>query len=128
MSRVVLDASALLALLRQERGHEKLTDDVLRDAAISTVNLSEVQSKLVSAGMHPDDVWNAAVSVVKEIIPFTAEQARITGDLIAKTSHLGLSLGDRACLAVALLQDAPIYTADRLWNKLRLGVTIHSIR
>ena len=128
MSRVVLDASALLAVLRQERGHEKLTTEVLREAAISTVNLSEVQSKFVSFGMPPDDVWDAALSVVREVVPFTAEQARITGDLITKTRSLGLSLGDRACLALALLQGAPIYTADKFWNKLSLGIRIHSIR
>lgn len=128
MSRAVLDASALLALLRQERGHEKLTDDILRDSAISTVNLSEVQSKLVSAGMDPDAIWSGAVSVVKEVIPFTAEQARITGDLIAKTKHLGLSLGDRACLALGLLSNAPIYTADSSWTKLKLGIRILPIR
>jgi len=128
VSKVILDASALLAVLRHERGHEKLTGDVLADAAISTVNLSEVQAKLVKEGMDPDDVWSAAISLVKEVLPFTAEQARITGDLVTKTKSLGLSLGDRTCLSLGLLEGVPIYTADRSWNKLRLGISIHSIR
>ena len=128
MSKVILDASALLAVIRRERGHEKLTEDVMADAAISAVNLSEVQAKLVTEGMDPDKVWSAATSLVKEVFPFTAEHARITGDLVTKTKSLGLSLGDRACLALGLLENAPIYTADRLWNKLKLGVSIHSIR
>ena len=128
MSKVILDASALLAVIRRERGHEKLTEHLMADAAISAVNLSEVQAKLVTEGMDPESVWSAATSLLKEVLPFTGEHARITGDLVTKTKSLRLSLGDRACLALGLLEDAPIYTADRLWNKLKLGVSTHSIR
>ena len=100
MSRIVLDASALLAILNSEAGAEKLVPRLLSNATVSTVNLAEVQSKLVSRGLDPDDAWEAATGPVRETEPFTVEQARIAGDLVEQTRPLGLSLGDRACLAL----------------------------
>lgn len=128
MSRAVLDASALLALLNQERGAEKLTPELLSGAAASTVNLAEVHSKLVARGLASDDAWEATMTPVREAVPFTTEHARLAGDLIAKTRRLGLSLGDRACLALGLSFKAPVYTADKSWEKLKVGVRIHVIR
>ena len=61
-------------------------------------------------------------------MPFTDEQAKIAGSLVAQTRKLGLSLGDRACLALGIVLKAPIYTADRTWKNLKLGVRIHVIR
>jgi ribonuclease VapC len=109
MNRVVLDASVLLAILNQEAGAEGLTPELLSGAAISTVNLAEVQGKLVGRGLSPEDAWEAALSPIREAVPFTSEQARIAGDLVAQTSPLGLSLGDRACLALGLALKAPVY-------------------
>ncbi|HKV25689.1 MAG TPA: type II toxin-antitoxin system VapC family toxin [Candidatus Acidoferrum sp.] len=128
MSRVVLDASALLAVLNQEPGSEKLTAELLTDAAASTVNLAEVHGKLVAHGAKSSDAWEAVISLVREIAPFTAEQAKLAGDLVLQTRPLGLSLGDRACLALGLSISAPIYTADRSWKKLKVGAAIHAIR
>lgn len=128
MSSIVLDASALLVLLNGEQGAEKLTPQLLADATSSTVNLAEVQSKLVSRGMEPEDAWEATVSPIREAAAFTTEQAKIAGSLITETSALGLSLGDRACLALGITLQAPIYTADRSWKNLRLGVRIHVVR
>lgn len=128
MSRAVLDASALLALLNQERGAEKLTPELLSGAAASTVNLAEVHSKLVARGLASDDAWEATMTPVREAVPFTTEHARLAGDLIAKTRRVGLSLGDRACLALGLSFKAPVYTADKSWEKLKVGVRIHVIR
>jgi ribonuclease VapC len=128
MNRVVLDASALLALLNQEPGAEKLTVELLSDAATSTVNLAEVHSKLVARGLRPDDAWEATMTPVREAVPFTTEHARLAGDLVAKTRRLGLSLGDRACLALGLALKLPVYTADKSWKKLKVGVRIHVIR
>jgi len=102
MNKVVLDASALLAILNQEPGAEKLTPELLSVAAISTVNLAEVHSKLVGRGLVPEDAWEAALSPIREAVPFTPEQARMVGDLGAQTRPLGWSLGDRACLALGL--------------------------
>ena len=127
MNRVV-DASALLAILNQERGAEKLTPALLSAAVTSAVNIAEVQGKLVSRGLNSDDAWQATLSIVREVVAFSTEQARIAGDLITKTRGLGLSLGDRACLALAMALKLPVYTADRLWTGLHVGVRIHSIR
>ncbi|HLY98743.1 MAG TPA: type II toxin-antitoxin system VapC family toxin [Candidatus Angelobacter sp.] len=128
MNRVVLDASALLALLNEEPGAEKLTPQLLSTSASSTVNLAEVQAKLVDRGLDPADAWEATLAPVRDAVDFTSEHARIAGMLIAQTRSLGLSLGDRACLALALSLKAPVYTADKSWKNLKLGVRVHVIR
>lgn len=128
MSSVVLDASALLALLSREPGADILTPEVLGTAATSAVNLAEVQSKLVDRGMDTDEAWEATVSSGSDVISFTQEHARIAGDLVRQTRPLGLSFGDRACLALGIALKAPIYTADKSWKKLKLPVPIHLIR
>ena len=128
MSRIVLDASALLAVLNREPGAERLTPQLLSAATSSTVNLAEVQGKLVSRGITPDEAWEAALSPIREAAVFTGEQAKIAGSLIAQTSSFGLSLGDRACLALGIALKAPVYTADRSWKNLKVGVRIHLVR
>jgi PIN domain nuclease of toxin-antitoxin system len=128
MNEVVLDASAMLALLQHERGAEKLTDEILDNAVVSTVNLAEVQSKLIKKGYDPDEAWEDALSLVTVAVPYTSEQARIAGDLIAKTEKYGLSLGDRSCLALAIVLQAPVYTTEQAWRELDVGIPIHVIR
>jgi ribonuclease VapC len=128
MNEVVLDASAMLSLLKNERGAEKLTREILDVAVASTVNLSEVQSKLVKKGLDPAVAWDHTLSTVERVIPFTSEQSKVAGDLIAKTEEFGLSLGDRACLALAISLNAPVYTTDQIWHNLKLGIKIHVIR
>jgi PIN domain nuclease of toxin-antitoxin system len=128
MNKVVLDASAILALLNDEPGAEKITPELLSRATASAVNLAEVQNILVREGGDPDESWALAVDPLPGVEPFTAEQARIAGSLIQKTSALGLSLGDRACLALAIALDAPVYTTDQPWKKLKLGIPIHVLR
>ena len=128
MNEVVLDASAILAILFQERGGEKLAAEILNDAVISTVNLAEVQSKLIKKGYLPEEAWEDALSLVNSAEPFTNEQARIAGDLITTTEKYGLSLGDRSCLALAIALKAPVYTTEQSWRNLKLGVPIHVIR
>jgi ribonuclease VapC len=128
MNRIVFDASAILAVIGGELGAEKLTPDLLARAAGSAVNLAEVQTKLVSRGWTSGQAWEDATSPVREVLPFDEEQARIAGDLVAHTRHLGLSLGDRACLALGIALKAPVYTAEKAWKKLRVGVRIYVIR
>jgi PIN domain nuclease of toxin-antitoxin system len=128
MNRVVLDASAMLAVISGEPGAEKLTADLLARAVGSTVNLAEVQTKLVSRGWTSAQAWEDATSPVREVVPFDEEQARIAGDLVTQTRHLGLSLGDRACLALAIALKVPVYTAEKAWKKLKVTVRIHVIR
>jgi PIN domain nuclease of toxin-antitoxin system len=128
MNEVVLDASVLLAIIFQERGAESMTAEILEDAVVSTVNLAEVQSKLVKKGYDPEDAWSDALLLSTDPEPFTADQAKIAGSLIAKTEKYGLSLGDRACLALAIALEAPVYTTEQIWKDLKLGVPIHVIR
>jgi ribonuclease VapC len=128
MNKIVLDASALLAVLNCEPGADRLTPEMLSTATSSTVNLAEVQGKLVSLGLAPVDAWEATLSPIREATAFTIEHAEAAGNLITKTRPLGLSLGDRACLALGMLLRAPVYTADKSWKKLKLGIPIHLIR
>ncbi len=128
MNNVVLDASAVMAVLTQEAGADKLPPGLLELAVSSAVNLAEVQSKLVERGVPPDAAWRASRNCVREVVSFTAEHARAAGSLIAQTRAWGLSLGDRACLALALSLEAPVYTADRSWKNLKIGLRIHLIR
>jgi PIN domain nuclease of toxin-antitoxin system len=115
-------------VLNCEPGADRLTPEMLSTATSSTVNLAEVQGKLVSLGLAPVDAWEATLSPIREATAFTIEHAEAAGNLITKTRPLGLSLGDRACLALAMLLRAPVYTADKSWKKLKLGIPIHLIR
>jgi ribonuclease VapC len=126
--KIVLDASAVLAVIRGERGYDSLTRRILAKAVISSVNLAEVQSKLVKDGNDPEDAWHDAIAVVPAVEPLTAEQAKIAGTLIAQTGNRGLSLGDRCCLALAIDLNAPVYTSDQIWRDIKIGVDIHIIR
>jgi ribonuclease VapC len=130
VNRVVLDASALLAILQEERGAEIFTQrfDLLENAAMSTVNIAEAHGKLIAMGIGSEDAWEAVIAPIPEIIDFDKDQAKTVGALLPRTRAIGLSLGDRACLALGLALKAPIYTADQSWKKLRLGVEIHVIR
>lgn len=127
MSKVVLDASALMALLRREPGHDKVRS-ALAEAAISTVNLSEVLTK---AAEVPDGFETAKAflqGLQLRVVPFEEQHAEIAAQLRLLTRSLGLSLGDRCCLALGLSEKTPILTADRGWAKLELGIDIHVIR
>src|SRR5881394_806143 len=106
MNKIVLDASAVLAVLNREPGADRLTPEMLSTATSSTVNLAEVQGKLVSMGLAPGDAWEATLSPIREATAFTAEHAEAAGNLITKTRPLGLSLGDRACLALSAIPRA----------------------
>jgi ribonuclease VapC len=127
VSKVVLDASALLALLNQEPGSEAVAE-ALPGAAISAVNLSEVVAKLVEAKMPGAAVRAILQPLDLDVQPFDAEMAYAAGALRAATRKLGLSLGDRACLALGKLMIRPVLTTDRAWAGLDLGVTVNAIR
>jgi PIN domain nuclease of toxin-antitoxin system len=128
MNRVVLDASAVMVVINGEAGADKLTPQILSNATASTVNLAEVYGKLLQRGFTPEHAWTAANGTIQEAVAFTTEQAKTAGDLVAETRALGLALGDRACLALGISLHAPVYTADRSWKNLKVGVRIHVIR
>ena len=130
MSRIVLDSSALLAILHGEPGAEMFGQQfrLLENAAMSAVNVAEAYGKLVGLGIDAEDAWEAVTAPIPEVVDFDGLQAKIAGALLPQTRSLGLSLGDRACLALGIALKAPIYTADRAWNSLRVKVPIHVIR
>jgi PIN domain nuclease of toxin-antitoxin system len=127
LDRIVLDASALMVMLRGEAGAERVAACLPR-AIVSTVNLAEVVTKLVSAGIGEQLAWWHIAELECESVPFDDEQARMAGGLVKFTKPFGLSLGDRACLALALQRKATAYTTDRAWKNLSLGVEIEVIR
>jgi ribonuclease VapC len=128
MNRIVLDASVILAIVNREPGQEKLSPELLANAVGSTVNLAEVQAKLVSRGWSSDEAWEDATSPIREALAFSEDHAKIAGNLVGNTRQLGLSLGDRACLAVGIALKVPVYTAEKTWKKLKLSIPIHVIR
>ena len=128
MSSAVLDASALLALLNQEEGSEEVSELVAAGATISAVNLSEVAAKLSLVGM-PEALIRAALGPLGlEVASFDAETAYQTALLAGLARAMGLSLGDRACLALAAQAGLPAVTADRAWRPLELSVEVRVIR
>lgn len=123
----VLDASALLAAMLQERGAQQV-EGKLADARIGAVNLSEVVAKLQERGV-PDDVIDDSLAELDLIVvPFDAEQAIMAGKLRRDTRAAGLSLGDRACLALAAILEATAITTDGAWRDLKLPIEIELAR
>ncbi|MGB7266423.1 MAG: type II toxin-antitoxin system VapC family toxin [Terracidiphilus sp.] len=123
----VLDASALMALIRGEEGADAVFAAMPR-AVISTVNQAEVQTKLVSAGLDELLAWWHIAEAQCPSVPFDEEQARVAGGLVKVTRPYGLSLGDRACLALAIEHKATVYTTDAAWKNLGLEIEIEVIR
>jgi ribonuclease VapC len=125
---IVLDASTLLAYLFREPGHDRVATQ-LKQSCISTVNLSEVIGRFARDGHDPREVLERIVGSGIETVPFLAEDAALAAALIPKTAMLGLSLGDRACLALAASRRAVAWTADRNWASLDIvGLKIEVIR
>lgn len=127
MSRVVLDASALLALLNQEQGAERVAP-LMADAAISTVNLAEVTTRLALAGMPEAAIRETLALLPMELISFDSDQAIEVGLLAPATRASGLSLGDRACLILARILEATAVTADQAWTNIEGRPPIDLIR
>jgi PIN domain nuclease of toxin-antitoxin system len=123
----ILDASALLAAMLDEPGAAAIRA-ILPTARIGAVNLSEVIAKLQERGV-PDDVIDQSLADLDiDVVPFDRDQADRTGKLRTATRAAGLSLGDRACLALAITEDAIAVTMDRNWAKLDLPVVIELAR
>lgn len=127
VNRYVLDASALLALIQDEPGAH-VVEEVVSSGWISTVNLSEVVTKLTDDGMAEDDIKEVIEKLQIDSVPFSLDQAYVAGLMRADTRMLGLSLGDRACLSLARQLDVAAMTTDRIWTQLSNGVEIQLIR
>lgn len=123
----VLDASALLAALGGEPGAERVRA-LLPSARIGSVNLSEVVAKLHERGVPDAVIDEILVDLDLTVVPFDAATARRAGLLRGATRAAGLSLGDRACLALAAERDAVAVTTDRAWGELDLGIAVELLR
>lgn len=125
----MLDASALLAAILEEPGQE-VVERALPDAIISSVNLVEVASRLIDGGLSPEKAEEDLAAMELTVIDFDQAQAIEAARLRALTRHAGLSLGDRACLALARVRGVPVLTADRAWAALAeaIGVEVELIR
>lgn len=117
MTAIVLDASALLAMLRDETGGMKVAG-AIDGARISAVNFAEVVSHFVHAGMPLEAVDTMLAPLPMILVDADAALARVAGGLRKVTASAGLSLGDRFCLALALREKAPAWTADRQWRTI----------
>lgn len=125
---MILDASALLALLQNETGSERVAE-ALDQGAISAANLSEVAAKLIQFDVPEKDVVSILGSFDLDVVPVDEGVALIAGKLIKQTRHFGLSLGDRLCLATAIARSQPVLTADREWANVEFkGLDIQLIR
>ena len=124
---IVLDASALLAFLFREPGHEQVAE-AMADACISTVNLAETLGRFARDGHDPDPIARRLAGTTLESVPFSATQATTCARLLPQTKTLGLSLGDRACLALAIDRRIPVITADREWAALQVDIEVRMIR
>lgn len=126
--RKLLDASALLAYLQREPGFEAVREALREGAAISAVNLAEVAGKLKARGKDPERIVRRLLAMGLEVLPFTLEEALEAGALDPLTRPLGLSLGDRACLAAGRVRGLAVLTADRTWAGVVPGVDVVVVR
>jgi len=122
-----MDASALLAFLFAEPGSDRVRK-VIHDACMSTVNLSEVLGRFSRDGHDPQRVMERLMTSGLQFVPFGSQEAAEAAALVPATRPFGLSLGDRACLALAKLRRLPVLTADRVWLDLDLGLQVDSLR
>jgi PIN domain nuclease of toxin-antitoxin system len=127
MAKVLLDASALLAWLNEEKGADKV-DKVLGEACIGAVSFSEAGARLLDAGV-PEEHLADALDIGLEVIPFDTPLALAAAQLRGITKPYGLGLGDRACLALGWTLKLPILTADTGWRKVKVaGIRLRFIR
>ena len=129
MKRILFDSSVIIAILRSERGYQNGEKHVDR-GAISTVNWAEVSGFLGRNNAPKDIIQQTLAKYPLKVLPYEEDLVVPTGHLAAGRQHLGLSLGERACLATAIKYQLPVLTADRVWKKLEteLGLDIQLIR
>ena len=129
MAQVLLDASAVLAVIWREPGAEVVRAAMRDGAAISTVNLAEVAALLHHRGWSGSDVQSTLAAFRMDTLPFDSDVALSSGALRPATATAGLGLGDRACLATAAHFKLPVLTTDRSWLRVELeGVEVQVIR
>ena len=128
MTAIVLDASAVLAVISEERGADNVIQALRRGAVMSAVNYAEVISKLVERGLRRESARATVLNIGIQILDFDIELADRVGELRPQTKSYGLSLADRACLALAERQGLPALTGDRKWSQFDLGIEVRIFR
>ena len=126
-SDIVLDSSAILCLIRGEDGADAVKAALPR-AKVSAVNLAEVMTKMAELGMPADVIRRVLGPLRLQIVPFDEEQALTTGLLRPATRDAGLSLGDRACLALGARTGATVLTTDKAWSEVSVDVAVRQLR
>lgn len=126
-SMIIADASALLALINKEPGHEQVQRHV-GSLVMSAVNLSECAVVLHDIGVPEKQIPLLLNPLLHEVVDFTHQQAYVAARLRKKSKAFGLSFGDRACIALGIERGYPILTADKAWAKLKVAATIQLVR
>ena len=121
MTKVIVDASALLALFKPtpEEGSDVI-QKLLPNAVLSAVNFAETSYCLIRHGVPYLEALHIIEACIPEIVPFTLRHARIVSRIYPTTRPYGLSFGDLACLALGLETGYTVYTADQIWEKIEL--------
>lgn len=127
MTRAVLDASALLAVLLRERGGEVVAP-VLYGALVSAVNYSEVFKKAIERRGEVREIEQLLDRQALQVVPFDRVRAIAAAELLPYTSPHGLSFADRACLATGREFGLPVFTAETRMGDIKLDVTVTLIR
>ena len=122
-----LDASALLVLLFREPGHERVAAEI-EGSCMCAVNLCEVLGRFARDGHSPGQVLARLGALGVEWVPFDERLSTIAASLVPLTRHAGLSLGDRACLALGKSRGIPVVTADGDWREIDVGVEVRCVR
>jgi PIN domain nuclease of toxin-antitoxin system len=129
MYKAVIDASALLAFIKDESVYSAELESLLPKSVISSVNACEVATVMIRLGIPDDTIDGLINETIGSIIPFDTHHSLLAAKLWKITKGYGLSLGDRACLALGQHMNLPVYTADQIWGKLTIeNLVINLIR
>lgn len=124
MNSFVYDTSAIMAHLHNERGWELVRAALMRTGYMSAVNIAELVTKLAASGMSEEEIRLTVGPLNLIHVEFDTETAFIAGLLRPATKEAGLSLGDRACLAVGIQRQLPVLTADQAWRRVPIEVDV----
>ena len=129
MSSCVVDASAVLAWLFDERGADAV-EKVLGASALSAVNLAEVLYRCDEMGMATGNLQRDMEALGVQVEPFGAADAQLVEEVrrAGRRHSVRLSLADCCCLATGIRLDLPVVGGDEAWRHLRLGVDVHPFR
>jgi ribonuclease VapC len=127
MTGVVLDSSAVLAVINAEPGADRVIE-VLDGALLSAVNHAEIVTKLIERGVDRELARSTVLNIGIQVVEFGIDLADRTGELRRQTRHVGLSLADRACLALAECEGVSAVTADKKWALIDLDIDVQVIR